>query len=89
MDYPLQTRLKILGHVRVSDAREHPELLEQLATPEARRLVERFFFIDVVSFNWNCQQHITPRFTAEEIAAAVAPLKQRIAELESQLKGKS
>lgn len=89
MDYPLRTRLKILGHARVSDAREHPELLEQLADPEARRLVERFFLIDVVSFNWNCQQHITPRFTAEEIAAAVAPLKQRIAELESQLKGKS
>ena len=88
MDYPLRTRLKILGHVRVSDAREHPELLEQLADPEARRLVERFFFIDVVSFNWNCQQHITPRFTAEEIAAAVAPLKQRIADLETQLKGK-
>jgi predicted pyridoxine 5'-phosphate oxidase superfamily flavin-nucleotide-binding protein len=89
MDYPHRTRLKILGHARVEDARTHPELVAQLAEPEARRLVERLFFIDVVSFSWNCQQHITPRFTAAEIAGAVAPLQQRIAELENQLKGKS
>ncbi len=89
MDYPHRTRLKILGHARVEDARTHPELVAQLAEPEARRLVERLFFIDVVSFSWNCQQHITPRFTAAEIAEAVAPLQHRIAELENQLKGKS
>jgi predicted pyridoxine 5'-phosphate oxidase superfamily flavin-nucleotide-binding protein len=89
MDYPQRTRLKILGHARVEDARAHPELVAQLAEPEARRLVERLFFIDVVSFSWNCQQHITPRFTPAEIAGAVAPLKQRITELEDRLQGKS
>jgi predicted pyridoxine 5'-phosphate oxidase superfamily flavin-nucleotide-binding protein len=89
MDYPQRTRLKILGHAHVEDARTHPELVAQLAEPEARRLVERLFFIDVVSFSWNCQQHITPRFTPAEIAEAVAPLKRRIAELEDRLKGKS
>ncbi len=89
MDYPQRTRLKILGHVRVEDARQHPELVAQLAEPETQRLVERIFFIEVVSFNWNCSQHITPRYTIEEIEAAVAPLRQRIAELENQLKGKT
>jgi predicted pyridoxine 5'-phosphate oxidase superfamily flavin-nucleotide-binding protein len=86
MDYPQRTRLKILGHARVEDAREHPELVAQLAEPEIRRLVERLFFIDVVSFDWNCQQYITPRYTVAEVEAAVAPLKQRIAELEARLK---
>jgi hypothetical protein len=47
--------------------------------------VERLFFIEVVSFDWNCQQHITPRYTVEEIEGMVAPLQQRIAELETQL----
>lgn len=89
MDYPHQARLKILGHARVEDAREHPDLVTQLAEPEMRRAVERLFFVDVVSFNWNCQQHITPRFTVAELKEAVAPLLQRIAELENQLKGKS
>lgn len=85
MDYPRRERLKILGHARIEDARQHPELVTQLAEPEARNLVERLFFIDVLSYDWNCPKYITPRFTAAEIEAAVAPLKQRIAELEAQL----
>jgi len=85
MDYPQRTRLKIPGHARVDDARQHPELVSRFATPDAQRLVERIFFIDVVSFDWNCPKHITPRFTVEQIEEAVLPLKQRIAELERQL----
>jgi predicted pyridoxine 5'-phosphate oxidase superfamily flavin-nucleotide-binding protein len=86
MDYPQQTRLKILGHARVEDARQHPELVAQLAEPEVAPTVERLFFIDVVSFDWNCPQHITPRYTADEIRIAIEPLQRRIAELEAQLK---
>ena len=86
MDYPQRTRLKILGHGRVEDARQHPELVTQLAEPEVQRVVERLFFINVVSFDWNCPQYITPRYTAAEVEVAVAPLKQRIAELEAELK---
>ncbi len=86
MDYPNRTRLKILGHARVADAREHPELVAQLAEPEVRKLVERLFFIRIVSFDWNCPQHITPRYTTAEVEAAIAPLRRRIADLETQLK---
>ena len=89
MDYPQRTRLKILGHARVEDARQHPELVAQLAEPEVHRIVERLFFIDVVSFDWNCPQYITPRYTAAEVENVVAPLRQRIAELEAQLKTKN
>jgi predicted pyridoxine 5'-phosphate oxidase superfamily flavin-nucleotide-binding protein len=85
MDYPQRTRLKILGHAHVEDAREHPGLVEQFAEPAERRLVERVFLIDVVSFDWNCPKYITPRFTAEDVAEAVAPLRARIAELEALL----
>jgi hypothetical protein len=88
MDYPQRTRLKIMGHARLEDARKHLELVAQLAEPEVRHQVERLFFIDVVSFDWNCSQHITPRYSVEEIKGIVAPLQQRIAELEAQLKSK-
>ena len=74
MDYPNRTRLKILGHARVEDAKEHPELIATLADPEVSRVVERFIFIDVVSFDWNCQQYITPRYTLEEIEAVIPPI---------------
>jgi hypothetical protein len=87
MDYPNRERLKILGHAQVLDAREHPALADQLTpTPELRSKTERLFLIEVVSFDWNCPQYITPRFTEAEVEKAVAPLKARIAELEAQLR---
>jgi predicted pyridoxine 5'-phosphate oxidase superfamily flavin-nucleotide-binding protein len=85
MDYPQRTRLKILGHARVEDAREHPELVEQLAEPDIHRIIERLFFIEVAAFDWNCPKYITPRYTAAEVEELVVPLKQRIAELEKSL----
>jgi predicted pyridoxine 5'-phosphate oxidase superfamily flavin-nucleotide-binding protein len=86
MDYPQRTRLKILGHARTVDAREDPELAAKIAGDEVRSVVERLFLINVVSFDWNCPKYITPRYTADEVEAAVTPLRQRIAELEAEVK---
>ncbi|MEQ1563301.1 MAG: pyridoxamine 5'-phosphate oxidase family protein [Nitrospiraceae bacterium] len=86
MDYQNRARLKILGHARVEDAREHPELVTQITDLKMRSAVERLVFIDVVSFDWNCPKYITPRYSAEEVEEHVEPLKQRIAELETQLR---
>ena len=85
MDYPNRTRLKIIGHARTEDAKEHPELFATVADPEVTRVVERFVFIEVVSFDWNCPQYITPRYTLEESEALIALLKKRIAEFEGGL----
>ena len=85
IDYPRRTRLKLLGHARVLDAREHPEVVDQLALEPLRSKVERLFLIQVISYDWNCPQYITPRFTAAEVEKYTAPLKARIAELEAQL----
>ena len=90
MDYPHRERLKILGHARVLDAKGHPDLLPKILPADIEVTeVERIFIIDVLSYDWNCPQHITPRYTAEEIEVAVAPLRERIAELEKQLANKT
>jgi hypothetical protein len=89
MDYPRRERLKIYGHAEVLDAREHPELVQQLADPAVHKIIERIFRIRVVSYDWNCPKYITPRFTTTEIEEAVRPLKDRIAELEAQLQTKN
>jgi predicted pyridoxine 5'-phosphate oxidase superfamily flavin-nucleotide-binding protein len=89
MDYPQRTRLKILGHAHVEDARAHPDLVAQLAQPEVQDKVERLFFIDVVSFDWNCPQYITPRYTVEEMKEVIAGLQEHIADLNAQLKTQS
>lgn len=84
MDYPRRERLKILGLARVLDAREHSALADELSpAPALRAKIERLFLINVVSFDWNCPQYITPRYTAAEWEETLVPLKQRIAELEA------
>jgi predicted pyridoxine 5'-phosphate oxidase superfamily flavin-nucleotide-binding protein len=86
MDYPSRTRLKILGHADVREGEAAEQLIEQLSTAEERKLVERAVVIHVEAFDWNCQQHITPRFTEEQIVKGMAPLRQRLSELEEENK---
>jgi predicted pyridoxine 5'-phosphate oxidase superfamily flavin-nucleotide-binding protein len=86
MDYLNRTRLKILGHAHVKDARAHQELVAQLADPIMQPAVERLVFIDVVSFDWNCPKYITPRYTVEEIQEYTGSLRKRVAELETDLR---
>jgi uncharacterized protein len=85
VDYPNRRRLKLLGRARAVTTAEDPAMLARLELPSYRAKVERGLLIAVEAFDWNCPQHLTPRFTEAEIAAAVAPLHARIAELEAAL----
>lgn len=85
MDYPGRSRLKILGHARVADARKDRALLMRLPDAKSREKAERLFLIEVVSFDWNCPKFITPRYSLREVEAATAGLRERIATLESEL----
>ena len=85
MDYPARTRLKLLAHARVIEREDDPELIERLAIPGYRARPERAMLFTIEDFDWNCQQHIVPRYTIDELETAVAPLRARIAELEAAL----
>ena len=61
MDYNRRERMKLLGHARVLDPDEDHALAARLALPGYRARIERLFVIDVIAFDWNCPQHITPR----------------------------
>jgi uncharacterized protein len=69
MSYPEQARLKVIGHARVVELGVDPALEARVAVPGYRVKVERMVVIAVVAFDWNCSQHIEPRWTAEEIGA--------------------
>jgi predicted pyridoxine 5'-phosphate oxidase superfamily flavin-nucleotide-binding protein len=86
MDYKNRERLKILGHARIEDARTHPDLMATVSPPSMRMNVERVMLIEVVSFDWNCQKYITPRYSIKEVEEWTVPLRERIAELEAQLR---
>lgn len=85
MDYPNQTRLKLLGRVQFIEAND-AKLLERLRVPDYGARIERGMVITVEGYDWNCPQHITPRFTEAQVLSMAAPLRNRIAELEAALK---
>lgn len=80
MDYKNKRRLKMLGRVAVVDTTE-TDILEKLTVSDYRGRVERGVIIKIEGFDWNCPQHITPRYTEEEIQ----PLYDRIEQLEKNL----
>ena len=86
MDYPNRQRLKILARVEIKDAGEAPELIRKLEMPNYKAKIERAVLLHVEAFDWNCPQHITPRYTAEEIHLMIAPLYEHIEKLEAEIK---
>lgn len=86
MDYAHRRRLKLLGRLRFKPAEgADPALLAIVRQPDYRARVERVATIQVAAFDWNCPQHITPRFSAEETEAVIRPLQERIAQLEREV----
>ena len=84
VDYPRQARLKILGHVKILEGAEAKEWIGKLKEPEYDAVVERVFLIRVDAFDWNCQQHITPRFTEDQIREVLHPAEERMQALEKE-----
>jgi len=84
VDYPNRRRLKVLGNIRAVGNNE-PELLEAIKVEGYRALVERGFVITVKAFDWNCPQHITPRFTRSQVDQLMTPLVEEIQELKLKL----
>ena len=83
MDYPRRARLKVYAHVEALPLDADPALTNLVAMPGYRANPERVFKLKLEAFDWNCPQHITPRFTEAEIAVATQPLRERLTELES------
>jgi predicted pyridoxine 5'-phosphate oxidase superfamily flavin-nucleotide-binding protein len=81
MDYAHQRRLKIFGRMRIIDAAGDPALAARLAVPGYPGRVERLVLIAVEAFDWNCPQHITPRFTQAELEVALGPVRDELAAL--------
>jgi predicted pyridoxine 5'-phosphate oxidase superfamily flavin-nucleotide-binding protein len=81
MNYVDQQRLKIFGRLKVVDPAADPALTKNLSVLGYAGRVERAALITVEAFDWNCPQHITPRFTEAELAAVLAPLREQMASL--------
>ena len=83
MDYPNRRRIKIWGRARV--VADDPELMARLADSDYEGVPKQAVVFEITAWDVNCPQHITPRYSEAEVGEIIAPLKQRIAELEAQV----
>jgi uncharacterized protein len=86
VDYPRQARLKILGRVDILEGEQAETWLPRVRMPQEKTEIERVFVIHVEAFDWNCPQHITPRYTADELREGMREIEKRVEALEQENK---
>ena len=86
VDYPARARLKIYATAEIIELKNDPALYNQLDLNDYKFRPERMMVFNIEAYDWNCPQHITPRYTIAEIEDAFAPQQQRIAALEAEIK---
>jgi uncharacterized protein len=84
VDYPNRRRMKILAHAEVKDLNADPALAELLIDPSYKAKPERAYLLHLDAFDWNCPQHITPRYTPAELEPALAPVRLRLEKLQAE-----
>lgn len=83
MDYRHRKRVKIWGQAEFVEG-DSP-WIEQLQIPGYSAKIERAILFHVEAHSENCPQHIPIRYSEAEVEFMLAPLRDRIAELEQQL----
>lgn len=81
MDYPNRLRLKLWGTVSIVHEADEPEIIASLEVPSYRAHVERGVLIHIEAIEWNCPQHITPRYSQAEVDSLISPLIEEIKQL--------
>lgn len=86
VSYPQRTRLKLYAHAKIVDLEENKELYNLLKPTDYKFRPERMMVFEIQAYDWNCPQHITPRYTADEIEQALLPQRKYISDLENKVK---
>lgn len=85
MDYPNRQRLKLWARAQIVHAEEDAALVANLEVPGYDARVERGIILTVEALDWNCPQHITPRYSKAEVDGLIAPLLDEIHALKAQI----
>ena len=71
VSYPHKARLKLYAKARIVELADEPELFSRIDVTGYNHKPERMIVLEIAAYDWNCPQHITPRYTAEEIEMAL------------------
>jgi predicted pyridoxine 5'-phosphate oxidase superfamily flavin-nucleotide-binding protein len=84
MDYPNRTRLKMFVHTEERSLAGDPTLAAALSLPGYKAKVERALIFHLEAFDWNCPQHITPRYTKEELQPIFEDMESQLRQLQAE-----
>lgn len=83
MDYSRRRRLKIYVHADVVALESDPVLTEKVLDGASGK-VERIIRLRLQNFDWNCPQHIVPRYSEMELTRVLQPIQEKMAALEAE-----
>jgi predicted pyridoxine 5'-phosphate oxidase superfamily flavin-nucleotide-binding protein len=86
VDYPARARLKILAKAEIVELKDDPSLYDLLDLSDYKFRPERMMVLHIEAYDWNCPQHITPKYTVEDIEAAFAGQRNQITTLHAEVK---
>lgn len=86
IDYPARARLKFFAKAEIVELKDNPELYDMLDLKNYKFRPERMMIFHIEAYDWNCPQHITPRYTVEEIKEAFLPQEKYLKSLEQEVK---
>jgi predicted pyridoxine 5'-phosphate oxidase superfamily flavin-nucleotide-binding protein len=84
LDQAAQARLKIFAEASILKIEDNAELYDKLNLPDYKFKPERIILLKVKAYDWNCPQHITPRYTLEEIQHEFAAQHEYINKLRAE-----
>lgn len=94
VSYPMQARLKIYAEAEIIEISDNPDLYELLKPEDYKFRPERMLVFHIKAYDWNCPQHITPRYTEQEIEpmlldqhAYITKLEEEVQVLKNKLSG--
>jgi predicted pyridoxine 5'-phosphate oxidase superfamily flavin-nucleotide-binding protein len=86
LSYPLKARLKIYAKAEIVEIDKDPRLYDFLKPDGYRYKSEWMLVFKISAYDWNCPQHIVPKYSIEEIEELLKPQKAYIQQLEEDIK---
>lgn len=82
VSYPHQARLKLYAKAKIVQLNEDPDLFKKIDPSDYKHRPERMMILDIQAYDWNCPQHITPRYTSDEVEFAFSSHRKYVSDLE-------
>jgi len=86
LSYVLKARLKIYAEAEIVELHEDSDLYDFLRPKDYKFKPEWMMIFKIKAYDWNCPQHINPKYSIDEVRELLEPQQRYIASLEQEIK---